>query len=86
MLVIHVFAQMSPPANCISVCTKLTKEFHIANTLIPQIRLCIYNLGDFFSCCWVSWYVFINPSIKPLCSSHGSGCKGKSPSYLHLFP
>lgn len=38
-------------------------------------RLCFYNFGDFLSSCWASQNVLITPSIKPLCSSHGSGCK-----------
>lgn len=45
---------VSSTANCNSSCTKLTKDFHIANALIPQIQLCIFSLGEFCSCCWVS--------------------------------
>lgn len=73
MLVIHIFAQMYP---LLQTVTKLysAKEWQIANTLIPSIRFVFIILGS-FGCCSASWNVLITPSIKPLWSSHGSGCK-----------
>lgn len=51
---------------------------------IPQIDSVFIILGS-FSCCSYSWNVFI-PQSSHFGRAMEVAVKGKSPSYLHLFP
>lgn len=83
MLVIHIFAQMYPLLQNV---TKLysAKEWQMANTFIPQLDSVFIILGS-SSCCSYSWNVFI-PQSSHFGRAMEVAVKGKSPSYLHLFP
>lgn len=62
------------------------KEWHIVNTLIPSIRLCNYSFGEFVVAVRLVGMFWLLPQSSHFARAMEVAVKGKSPSYLHLFP